>query len=155
MPTTPFVIEERVRWSDADAAGIIFYGAYVRFFELAETELFRSVGLSYGVMFEEYDMYLPRVQVHTEFHYPARLDDVLEVAAYVEHVGRRSLTMHFDVIHHDLRRLTADGHLVLVATDRERLVSRPLPEDFVRRLEPYRMSVADARATLRLAEPAP
>lgn len=154
MTAQPFLIEERVRWSDVDAAGIIFYGSYVRFFELAETELFRTVGLSYGIMFDEYDMYLPRAQVHTDFHYPARLDDVLEVAAYVERVGRRSITMHFDVIHRDLRRLTADGHLVLVATDRELLASRPLPQDFVRRLEPYTMSVADARGSLRLEDSA-
>ena len=40
-----FTIDEYVRWSDVDPAGIIFYGAYVRFFEIAETELFRSAGL--------------------------------------------------------------------------------------------------------------
>ena len=155
MMTLPFLIEERVRWSDVDAAGIIFYGSYVRFFELAETELFRAVGLSYGLMFDQYDMYLPRVQVHTDFHYPARLDDVLEVAAYVERVGRRSITMHFDVIHQELHRLTADGHLVLVATDRERLSSRPLPQDFVQRLEPHTLSVADARSFLGLVGSTP
>ena len=33
-----FTIEEYVRWSDVDAAGVIFYGAYVRFFEIAEGE---------------------------------------------------------------------------------------------------------------------
>src|SRR5216683_47329 len=32
----PFVIEEYVRWSDVDFAGIIFYGSYVRLFEIAE-----------------------------------------------------------------------------------------------------------------------
>ena len=155
MTALPFLIEERVRWSDVDAAGIIFYGAYVRFFELAETELFRSVGLSYGLMFDQYDMYLPRVQVHTDFHYPARLDDTLEVAAFVERVGQRSITMHFDVIHQGLRRLTADGHLVLVATDRERIASRPLPEDFVQRLVPHTLSVAEARGFIGLKVPGP
>ena len=34
-------IQERVRWGDVDAARIIFYGAYIRFFEFAETELSR------------------------------------------------------------------------------------------------------------------
>ena len=40
-----FTIEERVRWGDVDAANIIFYGSYIRFFEIAETELFRAVGM--------------------------------------------------------------------------------------------------------------
>ena len=42
MSHKPFTIDEYVRWSDVDQAGIIFYGAYVRFFEIAETELFRA-----------------------------------------------------------------------------------------------------------------
>ena len=42
----PYIIEEYVRWSDVDFAGIIFYGSYVRFFEIAETELFRACGLA-------------------------------------------------------------------------------------------------------------
>ena len=52
-------IEERVRWGDVDAARIIFYGAYIHFFEYAETELFREVGLHYGVMFDELKIWLP------------------------------------------------------------------------------------------------
>ena len=52
----PFVIEEYVRWSDVDFAGIIFYGSYVRLFEIAETEMFRHCGLAYARMFDEYDI---------------------------------------------------------------------------------------------------
>ena len=66
----PFVIEEYVRWSDVDFAGIIFYGSYVRLFEIAETELFRHCGLAYARMFDEYDIFLPRKAVHSEFTGP-------------------------------------------------------------------------------------
>src|SRR5690606_1294188 len=82
MNPAPFIIDEHVRWSDVDAAGIIFYGSYIRFIELAETELFRAAGMPYGEVFDRYDVLLPRVQVHTEFHYPARLDDQLRMAVY-------------------------------------------------------------------------
>ena len=47
-----FTIDERVRWSAVDKAGIIFYGAYVRFFELAEMELFRQAGVPYSEVFD-------------------------------------------------------------------------------------------------------
>ena len=148
MTAQPFRIDERVRWSDVDAAGIIFYGSYVRFFELAETELFRAAGLTYGSIFDEYDMLLPRALVHAEFHYPARLDDVLQVAAYVSRVGNKSITMQFDVMLLGADRLTAEGHLVLVSTDRERLKSRVLPETIVHHLEPFTLSVDEARRQL-------
>jgi len=74
-----FTIEERVRWGDVDAARIIFYGAYIHFFEFAETELFRAAGLHYGVMFDELKIWLPRVHLECDFHSAARLDDILEV----------------------------------------------------------------------------
>src|SRR5207245_10922269 len=88
MPA-PYLVEEYVRWSDVDFAGIIFYGSYVRFFEIAETELFRACGLAYARVFDRYDIFLPRKAVHSEFYLPARLDDRLRVATYVGRVGTK------------------------------------------------------------------
>ena len=150
MAAQPFIIEEHVRWSDVDAAGIIFYGSYVRFIELAETELFRAAGLPYGEIFHRYDLLLPRVQVHTEFHYPARLDDRLRMAAYFGKVGRKSLTMNFEAIHLGANRLAAHGYLVLVCADRTTLQSRALPPELVERLKPYTLPMEQARARLGL-----
>ena len=86
-PPSPYIIEEYVRWSDVDFAGIIFYGAYVRFFEIAETELFRACGLAYKDVFARYDIFLPRKAVYNEFFHPPRLDDRLRGATYVGKVG--------------------------------------------------------------------
>src|SRR5436309_12706468 len=99
-----FTIEERVRWGDVDAASIIFYGSYVRFFEIAETELFRAVGLPYGKIFDELDIWLPRVHLQCDFRRVAQLDDLLEVSVYVGKLGRTSLRLNFEV-----RRKEPDG----------------------------------------------
>jgi len=118
MPATPYVIEDYVRWSDVDFAGIIFYGSYVRFFEIAETELFRACGLAYAQVFDRYDIFLPRKAVHSEFYSPARLDDRLRVATYVGRIGTTSLTLNFDVFRGPGRSLTAAGWMVLVCVNR-------------------------------------
>src|SRR5881396_2021955 len=141
----PFVIEEYVRWSDVDFAGIIFYGSYVRFFEIAETELFRHCGLAYADMFDRYDIFLPRKAVHSEFHTPARLDDRLQVAAYVGRVGTKSMTLNFDVLRHGQSGLVAAGWMVLVCVDRKHLKSRPLPADLIDALAPHTLPPAAAR----------
>ena len=137
-----FTIEERVRWGDVDAARIIFYGSYIRFFEIAETELFRAVGMPYGKVFDELDIWLPRVHLECDFHRAAQMDDLLEVSVYVGKVGRTSLRLNFEV-----RRKNDDGeieeepmataHFVLVSTDREDLKPVPVPEELRRALEPY------------------
>jgi len=132
-----FCIEERVRWGDVDAARIIFYGAYIRFFEFAETELFRAAGLPYGVMFDELDIWLPRAHLECDFRRAARLDDLLEVCAYVGRVGRKSLRLDFEVRRKGEEELTASAHFVLVAVRRSTFESVPVPEELKRRLEPY------------------
>ena len=137
-----FTIEERVRWGDVDAARIIFYGSYIRFFEIAETELFRAVGMSYGKVFDELDIWLPRVHLECDFRRVAQLDDLLEVSVFVGKVGKTSVRLDFEV-----RRKTQDGsveagliataHFVLVAVRRDTLDPIPVPEALRRALAPY------------------
>jgi YbgC/YbaW family acyl-CoA thioester hydrolase len=136
-----FHSREFVRWSDVDKAGIICYGAYVRFFEIAETELFRSVGYPYSKLFDHFDLWLPRKQLHFEFHAPALLDDLLEIEAWIGKIGRTSLRLEFATYRcrGDERVMTCDGHVVMVATDREELRPKPLPGELVALLERYRM----------------
>ena len=148
MPATPYVIEEYVRWSDVDFAGIIFYGSYVRLFEIAETELFRACGLAYAQVFDRYDIFLPRKAVHSEFYWPARLDDRLRVATYVGRVGTKSMTLNFDVLRDDRPTLGAAGWMVLVCVDRKGLKPRPLPEGLVAALAPHTLTSDEARRQL-------
>jgi len=132
-----FRIEERVRWGDVDAARIIFYGAYIRFFEFAETELFRAVGLPYGVMFDELDVWLPRAHLECDFRRAAQLDDLLEVCVYVGRVGHKSLRLDFEVRRNGDAELIADAHFVLVSVRRDTFETVPVPEELKRRLAPY------------------
>lgn len=141
-PMDKFAIEERVRWGDVDAAGIIFYGSYIRFFEIAETELFRTVGLSYGRVFDELEIWLPRVHLECDFHRAAQMDDLLEVSVYVGKIGRTSLRLNFEVRRKNEageieEELMATAHFVLVSTDRENLKPIPVPDELRRALRPY------------------
>ncbi|MEW6734188.1 MAG: thioesterase family protein [Acidobacteriota bacterium] len=132
-----FRIEEYVRWSDVDFAGLICYGSYLRFFEIAETELFRAAGLPYGEVFERFNIWLPRVQLHCDFHHPALLDDLLSVTAFIGRFGRKSLTLNFQVHRAKDSQLLAEGRFVMVAVDRKNFQSVPLPEELVASLSRF------------------
>jgi len=132
-----YTIEERVRWGDVDAAGIIFYGAYIRFFEFAETELFRAVGLPYSVMFDELDVWLPRVHLECDFHHAARLDDLLEVTVYVGRFGNKSMHLNFEVRRKGEDLLIADAHFVLASVRRDTFETVPIPQELKVRLGLY------------------
>ena len=132
-----FTIEERVRWGDVDAARIIFYGAYIHFFEYAETELFRAVGLHYGVMFDELNIWLPRVHLECDFQRVARLDDVLEVRVYVGRVGNKSMRLNFEVRRKGADETVATAHFVLAAVNQTTFETVPIPSELREKLAPY------------------
>src|SRR5262245_43141534 len=132
-----FTIEEHVRWSDTDRAGIIYYGQFLRFFEIAETELFRGVGLPYSTVFDKFDIWLPRVQIHFDFRKPLMLDDPIEVSAYVGRFGTKSLTLRFEVTRKGEPGLVAEGHVVLACVSRTTFKSVPVPAEIIEALKPY------------------
>jgi YbgC/YbaW family acyl-CoA thioester hydrolase len=132
-----FTIEEHVRWSDVDRAGVIYYGQFMRFFEIAETELFRAVGLPYPEVFDRFDIWLPRVQIHFDFKKPLMLDDLIEVSAYVGRFGNRSLTLNFEVNKKGETDIVAEGHIVLACVSRSTFTSVAIPQQIVERLRPY------------------
>jgi YbgC/YbaW family acyl-CoA thioester hydrolase len=111
-----YKVEEYVRWEDIDAAGIINYQAYLRFFGLAEAELFRSCGLSYRHLFDVLGIWLPRVRVECNFHHPVKLDELLVVEAYFGRIGTTSIHLDFEVTRkEDPATIVATGKYVLVA----------------------------------------
>jgi len=132
-----FTIVERVRWGDVDAARIIFYGAYIRFFEYAETELFREVGLPYGVMFDELKIWLPRVHLECDFQRAARLDDLLQVSVFVGRFGTKSMRLNFEVRRQGEDAPVATAHFVLAAVNQDTFETVPVPAELRERLAPY------------------
>lgn len=124
----PFTINERVRWIDCDAAQIIYYGAYIRFFEIAETEMYRSVGLPYAVAFSILDCFPIRGAYHCEYRSPARLDDLMTISIWISHWGRTSYTLSFRFERAESLELLAEGYCRLVTVDRENKRPVPIPD---------------------------
>src|SRR4051812_26197361 len=133
-----FSVSEYVRWEDIDAAGIINYQAYLRFFGLAEVELFRSCGLSYKTLFEEVGIWLPRVHVECDFFHPVRLDELLVVDAYFGKIGTSSIHLNFEVKRKEQpATVVATGKYILVSVARGEFAPRPVPQSVREKLAPY------------------
>ena len=130
-------IEEYVRWEDIDAAGIINYQAYLRFFALAEAEMLREAGLNYRFLFEALGIWLPRVRVECQFHRPVKLDELLVVEAYSSRIGTKSLHLDFEVRRRGDPELVAGGKYVLVCVRQEDFVPVPVPREIRDRIAPF------------------
>ena len=133
-----FSVQEYVRWEDIDAAGIINYQAYLRFFGLAEVELVRSCGLTYRRLFDEIGIWLPRVHVECDFRHPVTLDELLVVDAWFGKLGETSIHLDFEVHRStDRERVVATGKYVLVAVKKGEFGAVRIPEEVRAALAPY------------------
>jgi YbgC/YbaW family acyl-CoA thioester hydrolase len=134
---TRWTIEEHVRWSDTDCTEMMYYGQFLRLFDIADTDLFRAVGLPYAGVCDRLGIWLPRVQIHGDFRKPLVLDDLIEVSAYVGRFGSKSLTLQFEVTKKGETDLGARGHAVLACVNRSTFTSVAIPGELIDSLGPY------------------
>jgi acyl-CoA thioester hydrolase len=87
-PPFRFSARTRVGFSDTDAQGIVYYGRYNPYFDLARVEYLRRLGLLHRDLGGEFVMRANTV----EYHAPARFDDEIEICIRVDRVGRTSVT---------------------------------------------------------------
>jgi acyl-CoA thioester hydrolase len=116
----------RVGFSDTDAQGVVYYGRYFPYFDLARVEYHRHLGLLTGGGEAEYVMRA----VQIEYHAPARFDDTIEVFVRVSRVGRTSATFEHAAYLYEDDRLMVTAHQTVVLVE---LVSRkpcPIPEAY-------------------------
>jgi acyl-CoA thioester hydrolase len=79
----------RVQFSDTDAQGVVYYGRYLPYFDMARVEYLRHLGL--GGMRPAAVEFVMRAQ-SVEYLAPARFDDLLEVFIRTRRIGRTSVT---------------------------------------------------------------
>lgn len=97
----------RVIFGDTDQMGVVYYANYLRFFESARADYWRSLGRTYKDL-EDAQVAMPVIEAHCNYKKPARYEDVLEVDIRVGEM--RTASMRFDyVVHRDVDVL-AEGY---------------------------------------------
>ena len=120
---TPFKFSARTRvgFSDTDAQGIVYYGRYNPYFDLARVEYLRSLGLLRRGADGDFVMRANDV----EYFAPARFDDELEIHIRVSQIGRTSMTYEFAAHRLPDETLMVTAHQTLVFVDPA--VRKPIP----------------------------
>jgi acyl-CoA thioester hydrolase len=81
----------RVAFSDTDAQGVVYYGRYNPYFDLARVEYLRRLDL----LRQGGDMQFVMRANTVEYFAPAVFDDELEIFCRVARIGRTSMTYEF------------------------------------------------------------
>jgi acyl-CoA thioester hydrolase len=121
-----FSTRTRVGFSDTDAQGVVYYGRYNPYFDLARGEYLRSLGLLHR---EEPGEFVMRAN-DVEYFAPARYDDEIDVHVRVARFGTTSMT--FDLAAYNVAHgtLLVTAHQTLVFIDPVARRSMPIPDDY-------------------------
>jgi acyl-CoA thioester hydrolase len=122
----PFSTRTRVGFSDTDAQGVVYYGRYNPYFDLARAEYLRLLGLLHRDGGGEFVMRANDV----EYLAPARFDDELEIHVRVARFGRTSMTFEFAAFKVPEGTLLVTAHQTLVFIDRGTRRPIPIPDDY-------------------------
>jgi len=117
-PPFSFSAATRVAFSDTDAQGIVYYGRYAPYFDVARVEYWRHLGMQAHDDPARGEFVMRAFNI--EYHAPASFDDVLEIYCRVAKVGRTSMNFEFDVVLADgSDRLLASATQTMVNVDLE------------------------------------
>ncbi len=140
MPSRePFRFQTRIRFIDTDASGRIHYTAMFRYFESAEIELMRSLGVSYDLT-RTYN--LPRVHVECDFMKILGHDDLIDIEVFITKLGRSSIRFEFRTL--KAGEVAAKGVVIVACADRDTKQSLPIPDDLRAKLKTILMQSTEA-----------
>ncbi len=108
-------IKIRVRYSETDQMGYVYYGNYAQFFEVGRVEWLRSLGISYRSL-EESGIMLPVTNMNINYLKPAKYDDLLTIVTNVVNKPMVKIKFEFQIFN-DQKELLTTGETTLVFID--------------------------------------
>ena len=134
--TEPFRHRLRVRWSECDLQGVVFYPNYLAYLDHTVTELWREAVGPYTEMPQlGIDMVVAEASIR--YQGSARFDDELDVVARVTRLGSTSMTTAFTIQRVGDGETLTQAELRHVFVDPQSFEKREMPEAVRARLERF------------------
>jgi acyl-CoA thioester hydrolase len=129
------VLPVRIYYEDTDFTGVVYHGAYVRFFERGRTDFLRLAGISHAALLERPDpLAFTVTRLAVDFRRSTRIDDVLQVRTCYEAAKGPRLFIRQRLTRGET--LIAEASVEAACIDLSGRARRP-PADLVKALQPF------------------
>lgn len=126
----------RIRYKDTDRMGVVYYGNYLTFFEVARAELMRDLGLPYSQM-ESEGISLAVIEAAASYHANVGYDAMITVKTMLSTPGKARIRFDYRVLD-DEGNLLVNGHTIHACIGKK---MRPM------RIPPLLMTVVQENAS--------
>jgi acyl-CoA thioester hydrolase len=103
----------RVRYDECDPMGLVHHSNYLKYFEIARTELYRAGGGNYRE-FESGGLYVVVVRVDCRYKSPAKYDDELVIHVAISQMTEAKIVQAYRVQREGTTIVTADVTLAVI-----------------------------------------
>ena len=126
--------EVRVRYSETDQMGYVYYGNYAAYYEVGRVEALRSLGMSYRSL-EESGIMMPVLESHSKYIKPAKYDDLIRLVITIPTLPTSRITFEYKL--YLKNGLIHEGNTTLAFVNMES--GRPMraPEAMINLLKPF------------------
>ena len=107
----------RVRYSETDQMGYVYYGNYAMYYEVARVESLRQLGLTYKEI-EDMGVMMPVVENKSRYLAPARYDDLLRIVTTLREKPGVRIRFEYEIFNSD-NTLINRGETLLVFINKE------------------------------------
>lgn len=125
----------RVRYGETDQMGVVYYGNYASYYEVARVECMRALGLSYSEL-EEQGFMLPVLENHSKYLGPAKYDELLTIKVSIRENPKVRITFYCDIFN-EKNELINEGKTILVFVDKDTRKPCKIPAQMEKLLSNY------------------
>jgi acyl-CoA thioester hydrolase len=120
------ISEIRVRYGETDKMGVVYYGTYPLYLEVARTDLMRKHGIVYRNL-EENGIQMPVVHLECTYFKPAFYDDVITINTIVKEIIGSRIIFEYELYNKDNQLLNkANTTLIFVNSNTGKPCRPPL-----------------------------
>jgi acyl-CoA thioester hydrolase len=120
--------EHRVRYSDTDHGGVVYYARYLDMLEAGRSELLRENNLTYAD-FEKKGFIAPVVHLEIDYHNSAVYDDLVVTETKIDKIGNSSINFSYKLYRKSDNLLIAEAKTVNVYMDWKKKKPTKVPDE--------------------------
>ncbi len=133
----------RVRLSETDAKGVVYYAQYFVYFDVARQELLRIARVDLKTM-ERRRLRFVAAEAACKYRASAKFQELLDLHVYIKKLGRSSVIFAHEIRRTKDGRLLAEGYIADVLVDSKGKPAR-IPSDIREKLRGFLAKNRSAR----------
>lgn len=122
------IFEQKVYYSDTDAYGVVWHGAYLRWLEMGRVELCAMMGLSITDLAQKHDIALPVVNLNLKYKMSARLEDEMIIETEISEFKGFTVTFKQKILSKKTGKTFIEAEVVVVAINNDGKLYRRMPQ---------------------------